>query len=93
MRKEIEEIRGQIMLDDFETVRVMGWTEDEEDVYWVICSKRNKIMLYTACLGFIKLKGYIPDEKYEKIEKVWGYNKLSYENCLDIVKSRNIDLR
>jgi hypothetical protein len=93
MRKEIEEIRGQIMLDHFETIRVMGWTEDDEDIYWIIFTKRSNLVLYTACGGFKKLKGRIPDKEYKNLEEVWGYNKLSYENCLDIIKSRNIDLR
>ena len=97
IQRKADLMRNEIVLDTFDTYRLLGWTDQlEEDYYWVILRKKLgkfSISLYSCVCGFIRLKGNIPDEEYDNINNVWNINDGTIEYGLELVKSQNIVLK
>lgn len=73
--KEAEPYINTLVIDDLHTVvRLSGVTEDEDDCYWIFDSPTNGTY-HASCVGdFVPLKGFIPQEKYERMVRIWNLN-------------------
>ena len=95
IQEEADMLRNEIVLDTFETYRLLGWTDQfEEDYYWVILTRRMNVgialELYSCVGGFVRLKYYIPNEEYDKIERGWNLNNGTVEEGLRLAKEQGI---
>lgn len=83
--KRIEEHKGELVLDLFEVVKLVGFDEDKHDYYYrYFCLNRGHYRS-TCVLGFVTLKGKVDDDDYKRLEAVWKsnetiYNKIHKEN-------------
>ena len=87
--------RGQLMLNDFEVVRLIGWTDQyEDDYYWIYLHRvkgKGNIISLLSCVGnFTKLKGKLTKFQYYNIDHIWDINDCSYKQGIKIAKQQNI---
>jgi hypothetical protein len=60
------------VLYDTELVRLIGVHEDEIDLYYHVRYSNGK-ELYASAVGWCySLKGMLPDEKYERLDRSWS---------------------
>lgn len=83
MLEELKPHKGELVLEDFEVVRLMALEADEDDYYWVMKHPGGKIAWHSCVGGWIPLKGKISDEKYERLEHLWKLNEPFWDNKND----------
>jgi hypothetical protein len=98
IQKEADLMRNEIVLDVFETYRLLGWTDQfEEDYYWVVLTRRVSvgvsIELYSCVGSFIRLKGFISNKDYFSIEDGWNRNGASIEDGLRLAEKEGIIIK
>ena len=70
----VEEHKGELMLDYFDVVRLIGFDEDNDDCYYKVQAVKRGIYS-TSCIGWlIPLKGVLPKEDYSDLERVFNLN-------------------
>ena len=74
LKAELEPFRNTLVIDDFDTVvRLVDVIDGEDDYYWVYDSREG--MYHSSCVGgWIPLKGFVEQEKYEKMVSIWNLN-------------------
>lgn len=81
IQKYVDKLRGEVLLDDFTVVKLIGWTDQfEEDYYYIVLLKHNKIELRSCVGGFTRLKGKLSYYEYQSLEEVWKMNDHSLED-------------
>ncbi len=82
--KEMKRDRGQLMLDTFEVVRMLGWIDiPNDDYYYVIDTRKNGVTLYSCVGGFTPLKGKIATFAYLQLDNLWQLNGHSLEDGME----------
>jgi len=82
LRAELEPFRNTLVIDDFDTVvRLVDVIDGEDDYYWVydgrISSYGRKGIYHSTCVGgWIPLKGFVEQEKYERMVRIWNLNNI-----------------
>jgi hypothetical protein len=82
---EFENLKGQYVLVDCESFRLIGIVEDEHDYYYCLYDGR-KLKLTTCLMRITPLKGYIIEDHYNEVIRIaklnhydqpslWGTNK------------------
>ena len=73
IQREANEHRHELVLDMSGVVLLLGWTDSyEDDFYWVI-GLNGGIILSSCVGGFIWLKGVLPDDSYDRLERQWFF--------------------
>jgi hypothetical protein len=98
IQKETDLMRNEIVLDVFETYRLLGWTDQfEEDYYWVILTRKAnvgvRIELYSCVGSFIRLKDSISNKDYSSIEDGWNRNGASVKEGLILAEKEGIVIK
>ena len=77
LKAEVEPYKNTLVIDDFDTVvRLVDVIDGDDDYYWVYES-RNRIY-YSSCVGgWIPLKGFIEQEKYDRMVRIWNLNNIN----------------
>ena len=74
--QELRNHKDELVIDmGFNVVRLIGFMETDEDYYYIM-EKIGGEIFYSSCVGkFYLLKGYIRDEDYNDINRVFELNK------------------
>jgi len=76
--KEAEEHFNEVVLFMFDIYRLVGYCEDDSDVYYVLKHPNNanyiRYSMYTGVGSPILLKGRIAERDYTNLDTVLGYN-------------------
>ena len=74
LKTQLEPYKNTLVIDDFDSIsRLVDVIEDEDDFYWVYDSK-NGIYHSSCVIDWIPLKGFIEQEKYERLVYTWNLN-------------------
>jgi len=69
---------GELVLDFFEVVRLIGFAEDEDDYYYIVNDTKRGEVWESCCMLLIPLKRVLPDEHYERLDNTFKYNEDFY---------------
>ncbi len=98
IQREADRCRGEIVLDHFNIVRLIGWTDQEkEDYYWLLLT-RNKQgdlqIVKSSCVGSpLRLRGKLETFDYWSLDHLANLNFLTIENGLQLCKEKNIVIK
>ena len=97
----IEKHKGELVLSHHEAVRLVGFDEDEDDYYYVVHSLKSGKYLESCVGSLCPLKGFLPDEEYDKLVRVFDLNiefalqkqKIEYlETALENLKKQGLSV-
>lgn len=76
LKKEIEPFKNTLIIDDFDTVvRLVDVIDDDDDDYWVYDSRKG--IYHSSCGGgWIPLKGFLEQGKYNEMVRRWSLNNI-----------------
>jgi hypothetical protein len=78
-KKELEPYKDTLVISDFDAVvRLVDVIDGEEDYYWVYDTYKGIVNASCVC-GWIPLKGFIPEDDYNRLKNVWNLNNI--EKC------------
>ncbi len=94
IQRDVAKHRNELVWDTpFNVVRLMGWTDrEEDDYYWVIYDRRQGVCLHSCVGGFVWLKDYLPLWEYHYANEVFELNEPT-KDIMDAIKNRNIILK
>lgn len=78
LKLELEPYKNTLVIDDLDQVVrlvdvVYDGSNEFEDFYWVFESKNG--IYHASCVsGWVALKGFIPEEKYDRLVRIWNLN-------------------
>jgi len=79
LNTEIELHKNELVIDMSKIVRLVDVVDGEEDYYWVYdewIGMMNCKLYESSCVGqHVLLKGYLPDDKYNELVRVWNLNQ------------------
>ena len=84
--REVDAHRGRLVLMFGEVHRLLGWSEDSEDYWYVTIDKQRRIIRHSCVGGFVPLYGALPGFDYWQLAHWWNLNGQSYENGLRAVE-------
>lgn len=71
----LEPYKNTLVLDYFNVVRLVDVIDGEDDYYWVYDTKNG--IVHSTCVGsWIPLKGFLPDNEYIELVRVWNLNNI-----------------
>lgn len=74
LKKELEPFKNTLVITDYYTIaRLVDVESLVEDYYWVFDSHKG-IEYLSCCLGWTALKGFIPDDDYNRMCSIWNLN-------------------
>jgi hypothetical protein len=74
LKKELEPYKNTLVIDELDGVaRLVDVIDDGYDFHWIYESK-NTIRESSCVCGWIPLKGYIDDNKYQRLVSIWNLN-------------------
>lgn len=93
LNEEAKKHINELVLDNISGIRrLIGIYNGEDDYYWIFLT-RKEIILSSCVVGWIPLKGYIKNEDYNKLERIWNlnvqYDKNKIEEELKILKRKS----
>lgn len=73
-QEKLAPYKNTLVIDDFfNIVRLVDVIDGGDDYYWVYDSPKG--IMHTSCFsGWTPLKGFIPDEAYKKMLRIWNLN-------------------
>lgn len=76
LQKEVKQYKNTLVIGSFdEIVRLIDVIDGESDFYWVYDTWKE--IRHESCLiPWIPIKGFIPDDKYEGLVKIWNLNNI-----------------
>lgn len=77
LKAELEPFKDTLVIDDvFDTVvRLVDVIDGDDDYYWVYDSRKG--IYHASCVGgWIPLKGFVDQKKYENMVRVWNLNNI-----------------
>lgn len=75
LKIELKPYQNTLVIDGFEIVRLVDVIDGGDDYYWVYDS--HKGIYWSTCVGgWIPLKGFIDQEKYDNLVRVWNLNNI-----------------
>jgi hypothetical protein len=74
LKEEVEPYKNTLVIDIFENiVRLVDVVEFDDDYYWVFDTPKG--LRHSSCVvGWIPLKGYIEQENYDRMVRIWNLN-------------------
>jgi len=76
---EIELHKNELVIDLSKVVRLVDVVDGVEDYYWVYdewVGMMNSKIYEASCVGHhTYLKGFLPDDKYNELVRVWNLNQ------------------
>jgi len=73
LKAELEPFRNTLVLEYFNVVRLVDVIESKDDYYWVYDGDKGLIL--SSCVGgWFPLKGFIRQEDYDRLVRVWNLN-------------------
>lgn len=97
LKEELDSYKGTLVLDGFKVVLLLDAVEEEDDFYWVYYHPNRRgydTSLYlSSCVGgYTPLKGFIPDEDYDRMVKIFELNLGPISSILEgCINSNSID--
>lgn len=78
LKEELEPFRNTLVIGDFDNVvRLVDVFDDKNDYYWIYDSKTRKGIYHSSCvLSWIPLKGFIKQEDYDRMVRIWNLNSV-----------------
>jgi len=77
---EIELHKNELVIDLSKIVRLVDVVDDEDDYYWVYdewIGMWHSNTYKSSCVGqHILLKGFLPDDRYNELVRVWNLNNV-----------------
>lgn len=74
LKRELKPFKDTLVIDNLDrVVRLVDVIFDEDDYYWVF-DRKNRLYHSSCVLEWIPLKGYIPEEKYDRLVRIWNLN-------------------
>lgn len=74
LRAEAAPHLGELVLNLFEVVKLVGVVEDDDDCYWVFDTHGGQVRSSCA-VSWAPLKGRLLDEEYERLLRIWEINR------------------
>lgn len=75
LKKEVEPYRNTLVITELNSVaRLVDVEDGEGDFYWVFDDNKNGIHYISCVSGWIPLKDYIEDTKYNRLVRIWNLN-------------------
>jgi len=81
--KEFEQHKNELVIDNYNVVRLFDLDSDKYDMYWCyekqVGGMLNDTIKYeSSCIiGHIYLKGVLPDTEYDELVRVWNLNNIN----------------
>jgi len=91
--KQIEKHKGELVLDMFKVVMLVGFSEDEEDYYYEYLEANGEV-IKSSCVGdFIPLKDSLPKKQYQYLCDVFYINAIEphlnyFKNLKDLLTKK-----
>ena len=77
LKEELEPYRNTLVIGAWDDiVRLVDVVDEEHDFCWVYDSRTRGITGESCVGGWIPLKGFIPDEEYDRLVRVWNLNNV-----------------
>lgn len=97
MQKFSDEHRGELVLNIWEVCRLIGWTADEEDYWWILQSslwkhKDRGYLLSSGVFDLISLREALSDNDYHMLDDMWKMNYESKDEVIAYLKKDKIDV-
>jgi hypothetical protein len=96
IQHEVNIHRNELVLDTFDIVKLLGWTDQyDEDYYWIIQHPYyNDIITLTSCVGgFVWLKNSLSLWDYTSLLRTFDWNSVSDEDVKAELQSKSIILK
>jgi hypothetical protein len=94
IQKYVDILRGEILLDTFEVVKMIGWTDQyEDDLYYIVLLKHNRIELRSCVGGFTRLKNRLSYYQYQMLEELWRINDHTLEDVYNLALKKNLIIK
>ena len=78
IRKWTEKHRGELVLDSFKLVEVVGWTDIKDDDYYYVLYDRIDGIYLSSCVGQpLCLKGNLRIRDYINLVRFWMMNNVA----------------
>jgi hypothetical protein len=76
LKAELEPFKNTLVIDGFNTVvRLVDVIDGEDDYYWVFDSRKG--IYHSSCVGgWIPLKGFVEQKKYDRMVSTWNLNNI-----------------
>lgn len=76
LKAEVEPYKNTLVIDDFSrVVRLVDVIDGDDDYYWVYDSEKG--IYYASCVGgWTPLKGFIEQENYDRLVRIWNLNNI-----------------
>ena len=90
--KRIKPALGEIVLDGFDIVRLVGLAEDERDFYYIYIVPHMGYVFSSCVGGYVRLKGFIDDKDYERESSIFDLNMQYWPKMdIDIIRDNSTD--
>lgn len=96
LEEEMKPFHNHIcILHDCELVRLVGIHRDKIDFYYTVKSMTNrKGKFYASAVGhIISLKGIYPEDRYDYMDKIFGWNGAEQEENFLITEDDNDSIK
>lgn len=71
LQEELLPYKDTLVLYHFKIVKLVDVIDGEDDYYWVYDTKHG--IIHSSCvIGWIPLKGVLPDNNYNHILRIWN---------------------
>lgn len=75
LKAELEPFKGTLVIYGFVISRLVDvvFDDDEQDFFWTLDSQ-DGIYFSSILMGWIPLKGILPENKYTRLVELWNMN-------------------
>ena len=93
LKREVEKHKGELVLDMFNVVMLVGFSEDSEDYYYEYLQSNGET-IKSSCVGdFIPLKDSLPKKQYAYLCDIFYINAIEahlkfYEEMKNLIKNK-----
>ena len=75
LHKEYDKFVGTLVIDSFKICLFLGIEEHPDDYYYQLVPFKSNHKILSSCVGeIIPMKGFILDESYTSLVRVWNLN-------------------
>jgi hypothetical protein len=77
LKKFMEPYQNTLVIDitTFKVCRLVDVGEDDDDYYWILDTEEG-IINSSCIIDWIPLKGYIDNEDYKRLARIWNLNNV-----------------
>jgi hypothetical protein len=93
IQRFVDKHRNELMLEHFQVVRLLGWTDREDDDYYYVLLERvygigNRVCLLSCCGRPVPFKLSVRERK--RLEEVWYLNECGVIAGLAMAEEKGI---